>query len=324
MRVPSFPSIRRAVRSHDAVALASGVLVAIALLAGACGSDDGAAQETATTLAEAEQIRAEGHDDGDTDDHNLAMGANTPKGPDGRYVLHNGDSGDDVTELQDRLIELGADITSDGVYGDSTLHAVMAFQTSEGLTPDGVVGTRTWAALDAPTAEVDWTLPEVPDEYATETPTTAPTPVTAPTGTAPSGDGAAVERSTAPASESGAWAKGVVSLSTQTATFYDAAGNVVLQAPISSGKNGLTPVGTFHVQSKSDPAFAGNGVYMKTMTRFNGGIGFHSIPKRADDSDIATPLGQAAVSHGCVRMADAQAAQVYANLPIGAVVEVHA
>jgi lipoprotein-anchoring transpeptidase ErfK/SrfK len=88
----------------------------------------------------------------------------------------------------------------------------------------------------------------------------------------------------------------------------------------------LTPVGTFHVQSKSERAYAGGrgGVYMNFMTRFNGGIGFHSIPKTASGDDLPTPLGQRAVSHGCIRMADDQAQLVFENLPIGAVVEVHA
>ena len=63
---------------------------------------------------------------------------------------------------------------------------------------------------------------------------------------------------------------------------------------------------------------------MNHMTRFNGGIGFHSIPKRADGTDIATPLGERPVSHGCIRMNDDQAKLVFENLPIGAVIEVHA
>ena len=118
--------------------------------------------------------------------------------------------------------------------------------------------------------------------------------------------------------------KGTASLSHQTATFYDASGHVVLQAPISSGHDGLTPVGTFHVQSKSARAYAGgdSGIYMNDMVRFNGGIGFHSIPKHADSSDLPTPLGEKPVSHGCIRMADDQAKDVFEHLPIGALVEI--
>ena len=303
----------------------------MALIAVGCGSSDevDSGDGTSSTAAQdvTQQVYPDDHDQ--PDDHTLAVGDDTPTDPQGRYFLHPGDRGPDVTLLQERLLALGAPIgAADDVYGDHTLHAVLAFQRSEGLTPDGVVGTATWASLDAPARSVDWNLPEVPKDYATGEPTTTASTGSTTTIAPRAGDGSAVTPQDAPrndpAAGGGAWSKAVVSLSAQTATFYDAAGNVVLQAPISSGHDGLTPQGTFHVQSKSSRAFAGNGVYMDSMTRFNGGIGFHSIPKRASGEDLPTPLGQAPVSHGCIRMADAQAQQVYEHLPVGAVVEVHA
>ena len=36
---------------------------------------------------------------------------------------------------------------ADGVFGQNTLNAVMAFQTAKGLVADGVVGKLTWGAL---------------------------------------------------------------------------------------------------------------------------------------------------------------------------------
>jgi peptidoglycan hydrolase-like protein with peptidoglycan-binding domain len=304
------------------------------LLLGACGDDpeDGAASD-ATTTTLAQLIEADDAGDGDTDGHDLARGDATPTDPTGRHYLHHGDTGPDVTTLQARLVELGAPIGKpDGEYGDHTLAAVLAFQRSEGLTPDGVVGTATWAALDAPKHAITWELPDVPDEHSLDGPTgssaDAATRPTSPSTSAPArqGDGANVPIPSAPAHDpahAGQWTKAVVTLGNQTATFYDAAGAIVFQAPISSGHDGLTPSGTFHVQSKSQRAFAGNGIYMDHMVRFNGGIGFHSIPKRASGQDLPTPLGQRPVSHGCIRMADADAATVFANLPIGALVEVH-
>ena len=304
--------------------------LAVALLflgAVGCGSDS----NSPTDEAAAAEIVSEGHEDGDTDGHDLAVGGNTPTDAQGRFVLHHGDRGPDVLTLQERLVTLGASLAEDDDFGDETLHAVLQFQRAEGLTPDGVVGPATWAALDAPANTVAWEDPEVPTEYSTVAPAgtvpQTPTPTSAPP---LEGDAATVDPQSPPehdpANTSEAWAKAVVTLANETATFYDGAGNVVLQAPISSGHDGLTPVGTFHVQSKSERAYAGGrgGVSMNFMTRFNGGIGFHSIPKTAAGEDLPTPLGQRAVSHGCIRMADDQAQLVFENLPIGALVEVHA
>ncbi|MFS8497350.1 MAG: L,D-transpeptidase family protein [Micromonosporaceae bacterium] len=63
-------------------------------------------------------------------------------------VLRLGDRGDEVRDLQQRLSALGYWLGEpDGVFGDATLHAVLAFQTVEGLARDGVVGPRTRRAL---------------------------------------------------------------------------------------------------------------------------------------------------------------------------------
>jgi N-acetylmuramoyl-L-alanine amidase len=62
-----------------------------------------------------------------------------------------GDTGSDVTALQKRLRALHYDIGSvNGDYGDDTLHAVTAFEKVQGITPDGEVSTKVWAALNRP------------------------------------------------------------------------------------------------------------------------------------------------------------------------------
>jgi hypothetical protein len=61
--------------------------------------------------------------------------------------LSFGDSGPDVVILQERLAAEGLAVTADGVYGQETADAVMAFQEREQLTVDGVVGSETGEAL---------------------------------------------------------------------------------------------------------------------------------------------------------------------------------
>jgi peptidoglycan L-alanyl-D-glutamate endopeptidase CwlK len=65
------------------------------------------------------------------------------------FKLH--DNNPDVKRLQTALLQAGfnpGDI--DGDFGPATLAAVMAFQKSEGLVPDGVAGVRTQADVTVP------------------------------------------------------------------------------------------------------------------------------------------------------------------------------
>ena len=63
-------------------------------------------------------------------------------------VLKQGTSGNDVKEVQRRLKQWGYYKGSvDGVFGEGTKKAVIAFQKKNGLTADGVVGKSTYKAL---------------------------------------------------------------------------------------------------------------------------------------------------------------------------------
>lgn len=57
-------------------------------------------------------------------------------------TLRVGATGDAVRRLQDALL-----VVVDGKFGPGTKAAVVAFQASHGLAPDGVVGPATWRAL---------------------------------------------------------------------------------------------------------------------------------------------------------------------------------
>jgi len=62
-------------------------------------------------------------------------------------LLMVGDRGPDVLAVQKRLNALGAGVKEDGVFGTATRAAVMAFQGTNGLRADGVVGQKTREAL---------------------------------------------------------------------------------------------------------------------------------------------------------------------------------
>lgn len=68
-----------------------------------------------------------------------------------RRTLRKGSTGADVEYLQKLLKAEGYDIGStgiDGKFGAETMSAVRAYQSDHSLTPDGIVGKLTWAALE--------------------------------------------------------------------------------------------------------------------------------------------------------------------------------
>ena len=64
-------------------------------------------------------------------------------------VLREGSKGQHVTTLQNRLKNLGINPGGvDGNFGPGTANAVRSFQQAAGLSADGVVGPKTWDALE--------------------------------------------------------------------------------------------------------------------------------------------------------------------------------
>lgn len=71
-----------------------------------------------------------------------------------RRLLHKGDNGPEVEALQQALKASGVkgcdlpEHGADGDFGKETLAAVRIFQQVKGLEVDGIVGPKTWAALE--------------------------------------------------------------------------------------------------------------------------------------------------------------------------------
>jgi peptidoglycan hydrolase-like protein with peptidoglycan-binding domain len=67
-----------------------------------------------------------------------------PAGTAPRPTLRRPMKGDFVMQLQTKL-----GLAADGTFGPNTEAAVRAFQRGHGIVPDGIVGPKTWKALDA-------------------------------------------------------------------------------------------------------------------------------------------------------------------------------
>ena len=62
-------------------------------------------------------------------------------------VVQNGSQGHPIRTLQFLLRARGHNLTVDGMFGPATEAAVKAFQTSKGMTADGIMNAPTWSAL---------------------------------------------------------------------------------------------------------------------------------------------------------------------------------
>ena len=68
-------------------------------------------------------------------------------------TLKKGSQGQDVVRLQNFLKSQGYNVGKvDGIFGSQTESAVKAFQKSQGLSVDGIVGSKTWSKIGTPSS----------------------------------------------------------------------------------------------------------------------------------------------------------------------------
>lgn len=90
-------------------------------------------------------------------------------------VLRQGSRGADVITLQyllDTIAEFYPgipEVEQDGIFGEATKQAVLAFQQQKSLSPDGIVGTGTWNALYAAYLGIQENVPMPGPDGGTET-----------------------------------------------------------------------------------------------------------------------------------------------------------
>lgn len=69
----------------------------------------------------------------------------------GHAILDQGEQGQEVTDLQQKLQDEGYDVSSDGIYGQNLQDKIIDFQYAQGWDADGVVDAPTLNALGSET-----------------------------------------------------------------------------------------------------------------------------------------------------------------------------
>ncbi len=86
----------------------------------------------------------------------LSMAAPSVAATSPRYPTQSvGNRGTDVRAIQDLLTARGYPVATDGVFGDTTNAAVIAWKTAAGLAATGIVDDAAWARLVSPLARGD-------------------------------------------------------------------------------------------------------------------------------------------------------------------------
>jgi lipoprotein-anchoring transpeptidase ErfK/SrfK len=233
----------------------------------------------------------------------------------GALSLRLGASGDGVECLQDALQAVGfLDGAITGEFGDSTLSAVMSYQTAEDLYVDGVIGRESSLALGI------W-----PDEESLVVRTSPPAPgATDLWGVTLSPVASAGADAPPLPDNSGSGRRVVYDRAGQRAWAVSDGGEIIRSWLVAGSQYSNEVPGTHEVYSRSEMSTAWNGkAWLPQMIRWlktdRGAIGFHAIPLHvSDDSPYMTTdeLGTR-LSGGCQRQHNLDSEFMWAFATIG-------
>jgi peptidoglycan hydrolase-like protein with peptidoglycan-binding domain len=233
----------------------------------------------------------------------------------GALSLRLGASGDGVACLQDALQAVGfLDGAITGEFGDSTLSAVMSYQTAEDLYVDGVIGRESSLALGIwPDEESLVVRTPPPAAGATDLWGVTLSPVASTGADAP------------PLPEnSGSGRRVVYDRAGQRTWAVSDSGEIIRSWLVAGSLYSNEVPGTHEVYSRSEMSTAWNGkAWLPQMIRWlkteRGAIGFHAIPLHvSDDSPYMTTdeLGTR-LSGGCQRQHNLDSEFMWAFATIG-------
>lgn len=228
-----------------------------------------------------------------------------PKPLERPVALRRGDKGIYVKEIQELLNKFGYKLKTDGIFGENTFFAVLSFQYSVKLQPDGLVGPKTLKELQKePTRATMYTpKPQSNINYISKNNTE----------------------------------KYINSLNIKSPTNYllwidinhqkvhSFSGNVnnwklIKSMSCSTGKASTPTVkGIFKVQDKGPMFRVDSRIICKYYTRFHGNYLFHTVLLFNDGSIANGTLGRP-LSHGCVRLSIENAKYIYYKIPSGTTV----
>jgi len=219
-------------------------------------------------------------------------------------TFKQGDKGNKVKEIQQKLNKFGYKLYVDGDFGRLTYYAVMDFQMKNKLLKDGIVGSLTLKKLDMPATPGTMYKPPLKQ-----------IPISKAVVSKDELEKFINSKNIASLTSYFIW----IDLSHQRVNVFNGSNKkwVLVKSMVCSSGKASTPTikGNFSVGSKGGYFIADSGARCKYYTQIKGNYLFHSVlydnkGKYIIDSTLGVP-----VSHGCVRLSLENAKFIYSNIP---------